>query len=408
MSGPARPAPAHQPVGPRHSPDAADPRSALWALMVGNFVIGTGVMVVPGTLNDISHSLQVSVPQAGLLITAGAILMGVGAPVLASLVAGWDRRRLLAATLLWYGLMLAACAVAPGYDSLLPLRVLAMLAPAVFTPQAAASIGVMVLPAQRGKAITFVFLGWSVASVAGMPLGAWVGETWGWRWAFGGVAVMAVACAAWIWQVMPNAVRPAALSRQAWASALQSGPLMRVVGVTLLSSFGQFTLFSYFAPFFKQTLQADAQTLSLLFLWFGAFGLAGNLVLTRVIDRLGASRAVLLTLGLMLLSQLLWPLGQGTLSMAAVLVPWALGCFAANSAQQARLVGLSPTLAPGTIALNTSAMYGGQAMGAALGGWMIAQGQMLQLHWVSLALLLAAVWLSVRADSRRPITTPSS
>ncbi len=408
MSGPTRPAPAHQSVGPRHSPDAADPRSALWALMVGNFVIGTGVMVVPGTLNDISHSLQVSVPQAGLLITAGAILMGVGAPVLASLVAGWDRRRLLAATLLWYGLMLAACAVAPGYDSLLPLRVLAMLAPAVFTPQAAASIGVMVLPAQRGKAITFVFLGWSVASVAGMPLGAWVGETWGWRWAFGGVAVMAVACAAWIWQVMPNAVRPAALSRQAWASALQSGPLMRVVGVTLLSSFGQFTLFSYFAPFFKQTLQADAQTLSLLFLWFGAFGLAGNLVLTRVIDRLGASRAVLLTLGLMLLSQLLWPLGQGTLSMAAVLVPWALGCFAANSAQQARLVGLSPTLAPGTIALNTSAMYGGQAMGAALGGWMIAQGQMLQLHWVSLALLLAAVWLSVRADSRRPITTPSS
>ncbi|MFY7906401.1 MAG: MFS transporter, partial [Burkholderiaceae bacterium] len=222
--------------------------------------------------------------------------------------------------------------------------------------------------------------------------------TWGWRWAFGGVAVMAVACAAWIWQVMPNAVRPAALSRQAWASALQSDPLMRVVGVTLLSSFGQFTLFSYFAPFFKQTLQADAQTLSLLFLWFGAFGLAGNLVLTRVIDRLGASRAVMLTLGLMLLSQLLWPLGQGTLSMAAVLVPWALGCFAANSAQQARLVGLSPTLAPGTIALNTSAMYGGQAMGAALGGWMIAHGQMLQLHWVSLALLLAAMWVSMRAD----------
>lgn len=398
MSGPARPAPANQEAGPRHRPDAPDPRSALWALMVGNFVIGTGVMVVPGTLNDISHSLQVSVPQAGFLITAGAILMGLGAPVLASLVAGWDRRRLLAATLLWYGLMLAACAVAPGYDSLLPLRVLAMLAPAVFTPQAAASIGVMVAPAQRGKAITFVFLGWSVASVAGMPLGAWVGETWGWRWAFGGVAVMAVACAAWIWQVMPNAVRPAALSRQAWASALQSGPLMRVVGVTLLSSFGQFTLFSYFAPFFKQTLQADAQTLSLLFLWFGAFGLAGNLVLTRMIDRLGASRAVMLTLGLMLLSQLLWPLGQGTLSMAAVLVPWALGCFAANSAQQARLVGLSPTLAPGTIALNTSAMYGGQAMGAALGGWMIAHGQMLQLHWVSLALLLAAMWVSMRAD----------
>lgn len=391
----------HPPAGhPQHhtKPSAAEPKGALWALMVGNFVIGTGVMVVPGTLNDISHSLHVSVPQAGFLITAGAILMGLGAPVLASVVAGWDRRRLLAITLLWYGTLLAACAFAPDYDALLPLRVLAMVSPAVFTPQAAASVGLMVAPARRGKAITFVFLGWSVASVAGMPLGAWIGGTWGWRWAFGGVAVLALLSAIWVWRVMPNGIRPAALSRKAWARALGSTPLMLVVGVTLLSSFGQFTLFAYFAPFFKQTLQVDANTLSLLFLWFGAFGLLGNVGLTRVIDRVGAPRAVMLTLGLMVLSQLLWPLGHSVWSMAGVLVPWALGCFAANSAQQARLVSLSPELAPGTIALNTSAMYGGQALGAALGGWMIAHGQMLQLHWVSLVWLLGAMGLSKWAE----------
>lgn len=391
----------HPPAGhPQHhtKPSATEPKGALWALMVGNFVIGTGVMVVPGTLNDISHSLHVSVPQAGFLITAGAILMGLGAPVLASVVAGWDRRRLLAITLLWYGTLLAACAFAPDYDALLPLRVLAMVSPAVFTPQAAASVGLMVTPARRGKAITFVFLGWSVASVAGMPLGAWIGGTWGWRWAFGGVAVLALLSAIWVWRVMPNGIRPAALSRKAWARALGSTPLMLVVGVTLLSSFGQFTLFAYFAPFFKQTLQVDAHTLSLLFLWFGAFGLLGNVGLTRVIDRVGAPRAVMLTLGLMVLSQLLWPLGHSVWSMAGVLVPWALGCFAANSAQQARLVSLSPELAPGTIALNTSAMYGGQALGAALGGWMIAHGQMLQLHWVSLVWLLGAMGLSKWAE----------
>lgn len=391
----------HPPAGhPQHhtKPSAAEPKGALWALMVGNFVIGTGVMVVPGTLNDISHSLHVSVPQAGFLITAGAILMGLGAPVLASVVAGWDRRRLLAITLLWYGTLLAACAFAPDYDALLPLRVLAMVSPAVFTPQAAASVGLMVTPARRGKAITFVFLGWSVASVAGMPLGAWIGGTWGWRWAFGGVAMLALLSAIWVWRVMPNGIRPAALSRKAWARALGSTPLMLVVGVTLLSSFGQFTLFAYFAPFFKQTLQVDANTLSLLFLWFGAFGLLGNVGLTRVIDRVGAPRAVMLTLGLMVLSQLLWPLGHSVWSMAGVLVPWALGCFAANSAQQARLVSLSPELAPGTIALNTSAMYGGQALGAALGGWMIAHGQMLQLHWVSLVWLLGAMGLSKWAE----------
>ncbi|HAX22049.1 MAG TPA: MFS transporter [Hydrogenophaga sp.] len=377
--------------------DKALPRS-LWALMMGNFVIGTGVMVVPGTLNDISTSLNVSIPQAGQLITAAAILMGLGAPAFATLVAGWDRRRLLTLSLVWYALLTGICALAPNYATLLPLRVLAVIAPAVFTPQAAASVGLLVSPAQRGRAITFVFLGWSVASVMGMPLSAWIGGTLGWRWAFGLVAAMSVVSAAWVWREMPNGIRPAALSRQAWGQTLGSAPLMLAVGVTLLSAFGQFTLFSYFAPYFFQTLGLGGGALSLMFLWFGAFGLAGNVGLSRWIDRIGAPRAVLLTLGAMVLTLLLWPLGQaGIWQQALVLVPWALGCFACNSAQQARLVHLSPALAPATVALNTSAMYGGQALGAALGGILIAQGHMLRLHQVGLVVLILAMALSVWA-----------
>lgn len=393
----------HPPAGhPQHhtKPSAAEPKGALWALMVGNFVIGTGVMVVPGTLNDISHSLHVSVPQAGFLITAGAILMGLGAPVLASVVAGWDRRRLLAITLLWYGTLLAACAFAPDYDALLPLRVLAMVSPAVFTPQAAASVGLMVAPARRGKAITFVFLGWSVASVAGMPLGAWIGGTWGWRWAFGGVAVLALLSAIWVWRVMPNGIRPAALSRKAWARALGSTPLMLVVGVTLLSSFGQFTLFAYFAPFYRQVLQADAAQISFLFFWFGGFGLLGNVLLSRHVDRVGAGRAVGWSLAGMALSMALWPLAGQLWLMPLVLLPWALTGFASNSAQQARLSLAAPALAPALMALNTSAIYLGQALGAGGGGALVAastaagQAPYERLHWIALAWMLAAMALS--------------
>lgn len=381
-----------------HPPrDAALPR-ALWALMMGNFVIGTGVMVVPGTLNDISQSLGVSIPQAGQLITAGAILMGLGAPTFATLVAGWDRRRLLTLSLVWYALLMGICALAPNYTALLPLRVLAVISPAIFTPQAAACVGLLVPASQRGRAITFVFLGWSVASVMGMPLSAWIGGTLGWRWAFGLVALMSVASAAWVWRDMPNGIRPAALSRQAWGQTLGSPALMLAVGVTLLSAFAQFTLFSYFAPYLVQTLGIGGGTLSLLFLWFGAFGLAGNVALSRWIDRIGASRGALLMMGGMALSLLLWPLGRaGLWQQALVLVPWAIGCFAANSAQQARLVHMSPALAPATVALNTSAMYAGQGMGAALGGVMIAQGQMLRLHEVGLVVMLAAMALSVWA-----------
>ena len=377
-------------------PTSASP--ALWALMMGNFVIGTGIMAVPGTLTDISDSLSVSIPQAGQLITAGAILMGLGAPVFATVVAGWDRRRLLALSLLWYGLLMGLCALAPSYGVLLVLRVLAVVSPAVFTPQAAASIGLMVPPAQRGRAITFVFMGWSVASVMGMPLSAWIGGAFGWRWAFALVALLAVLSAAWVWRVMPNGIRPAALSREAWGQTLGSAPLMLALGVTLLSGLGQFILFAYFAPYLQQTLSTSATTLSLMFLWFGAFGLLGTLGLTRWVDRVGAPRAVLSTLGLMALSLALWPLGRHALwAQALVMVPWALGCFAANSAQQARLVQLSPALAPATVSLNTSAIYAGQGLGAALGGLLIAQGQMLNLHHVGLALMLLAMGMSVWA-----------
>ena len=198
--------------------------------------------------------------------------------------------------------------------------------------------------------------------------------------------------------MLRHGIRPAALSRQAWGQTLGSAPLMLAVGVTLLSAFGQFTLFSYFAPYFFQTLGLGGGALSLMFLWFGAFGLAGNVGLSRWIDRIGAPRAVLLTLGAMVLTLLLWPLGQaGIWQQALVLVPWALGCFACNSAQQARLVHLSPALAPATVALNTSAMYGGQALGAALGGILIAQGHMLRLHQVGLVVLILAMALSVWA-----------
>lgn len=366
--------------------------------MTGNFVIGTGIMAVPGTLTDISRSLDVSIPQAGQLITAAAILMGLGAPLLASLVAGWDRRRLLTLTLLWYALLMGASALAPSYATLLPLRVLAVISPAVFTPQAAACIGLLVPESQRGRAIAFVFLGWSVASVLGMPLSAWIGGVLGWRWAFALVALLSVASAAWVWRAMPDGIRPAALTRAAWGQTLGSTPLLLALAVTLLSSFGQFTLFSYFAPYLQQTLSASAALLSLLFLWFGAFGLVGNIALTRWVDRLGAPRAVMIALLLMALSLAFWPAGRhGVIAQALVMVPWALGCFSCNSAQQARLVHLSPVLAPASVALNTSAIYAGQGLGAALGGALIAQGQMLQLHWVGLALMLLAMGMSALA-----------
>lgn len=369
----------------------------LWALLFGNFVIGTGVMAVPGTLNELSTSLQVPVATVGQLISVGALLICLGAPLFASLVAGWDRRRLLALSMLWYALLHMVCAAMPTFGSLFFVRVLAMISPAVFTPQAAACVGLLVAADQRGKAITMVFLGWSVASVLGMPIAAWIGGTLGWRCTFIAIGVLGLISTAWVWRAMPNGIKPPVLSWSDWQRVLSSKALMLCVAVTALYSAGQFVLFAYFAPYFKTTLALSPTQLSLLFAWFGLFGFIGNLWMSNSIDRIGAPKAVFLAISGMAVSFLLWPIGNTVMLAAVTMVPWALGCFSSNSAQQSRLVALGPILASASISLNTSAMYVGQAVGAASGGWMISHDRMNQLHWIGFVGLVLSLAVSVAA-----------
>jgi len=388
---------------------APTPARTRWALLAGNFAIGCGVMVAPGSLNDLVGSLQVSVALGGQLIAVSALVMALAAPLLAALVGGWDRRTLLVVALVWYAVGHALSALMPSYTALLLLRAATVLAAAVFTPQAAAAIAAMTTPAERGRAITFIFLGWSLASVVGMPVHAWIGETYGWRWAFALVAVLAGGAAWWVWRALPSGVRPPAMSLQSWREVLTHPALMAIVLVTALASAGQFTLFTYFAPYYSQVLGASAAGISLLFFWFGAFGLAGNLVLSRVVDRVGAARAVFWLLAGIALSLAAWPLAGSMAALALVIVPWALGCFASNSAQQARLGIAAPALAPALMALNTSAIYAGQAIGAAGGGALVAaqtaagaSGASIYdgLHVVALAWVLAALALSAWAQRR--------
>ncbi len=383
-------------------------RAARWSLLFGNFVIGCGVMVVGGTLNDLTHDLNISVTTGGQLLAIAALMMGFGAPLLAWLIGHIDRRTLLAWTMIWYAVGHLLCALAPSYPWLWPARALTVLSAAVFTPQAAATAGFMSTPAKRGQAITFVFMGWSIASVAGMPMTAWIGERMGWRMAMALIGLAAFASAWLVWKHLPMGIRPPAISLRSWRKVLKSPLLMAVVAVTACQSAGQFTVLGYTAPYYKQVFGASPEEISLMFGWFGALALTGNVLLNRSIDRVGAAPAVTLTLALMAVSLLMWPLAGSLPVLAAVLLPWAISGFATNSGQQARLGGLSPRLAPALMALNTSAIYLGHALGASGGGWVISHHGYEPLHWLGLAWMLVALALSFwaqrvqqRADARR-------
>jgi predicted MFS family arabinose efflux permease len=380
---------------------------ARWALMSGNFAIGCGVMVVAGSLNDMLRSLQISVALGGQLIAVSAALMCFGAPVLAALVGGWDRRRLLTLSLVWFAVGHAISALMPNYALLLPVRALCVVAAAVFTPQAAAAIGYVAPPEERGRAIIFIFLGWSVASVIGMPVHSFIGESYGWRWAFGLVAVLSAGAAWWVWAAMPDGIKPPAMRLAAWREVFTHPVLMAIILVTALSGAGQFSLFAYMAPYYRQVIGANAAETSFLFFWTGALGLLGNLLLSRYIDRVGAARIVAGSLGAVALSMLLWPLARQVIGIALVMIPWGLGGFAANSAQQARLGQAAPELATALMALNTSAIYLGQAVGAAGGGAVVAAHTALghtgnamfaSLPWIGLAWMLLSIALSVWAQ----------
>jgi predicted MFS family arabinose efflux permease len=370
-------------------------RAASRALLAGNFAIGCGVMVTAGSLNDLVASLHVSVAMGGQLISVAAVAMAVGAPLMAALFAGVDRRRLLTLALLWYAAGHALSALMPSYAALMPVRALAVLAAAVFTPQAAAAVNMMAAPEQRGRVMTFIFLGWSTSSVLGMPLHAWIGETFGWRWAFGLVTLLSLAAALAVWRTVPDGVRPPPLSLRNWGHVFSSPLLMGLVMITVISGAGQFTLFTYLAPYYRQVLGAGPEAVSFLFMWYGAFGLIGNLLLTRWIDRLGAARCVNIGLLSMAVSLLAWPLGGTMFSMCIVALPWALGVFSSNSAQQARLSGAAPAFAPALLALNTSAIYAGQAIGAATGGAILSTTGYGALNHTAFAYLLVALALSL-------------
>lgn len=375
-----------------------------WALLLGNFAIGCGVMVVPGALNDLARGLAVPVPLAGQLVTVAAWAMALAAPLLAALLSRHDRRALLTLSLAWYAAGHALSAAMPGLASLLPVRAATVIAASVFTPAAAAVVGALAAAERRGEAITFIFLGWSLASVLGMPIASYVAEVAGWRAAFALVAALSAVAALAAWRHTPAALRPPALTLRDLGGVLAQPGLMAIVAVTALSASGQFTLFGYLAPYYANVLGTRPAETSGLFLWFGVFGLIGSVAVTRWIDRLGAGAAATAGFAAMAVSLLAWPLAGSLATMALVLTPWALGCFSSNSAQQARLAAAAPALAGVLVSLNTSAMYLGQGIGAALGGMLLGlRGYAALAPAAALGLVLAtalSAWLAWHRRTR--------
>ena len=378
--------------------DRTAQRLALWSLLFGNFVIGTGVLLPAGLLNVLGADLQVPPTTAGLLLFAGGLVVGVGAPVLAGLTSRFDRRMLLAATAALYAVGHGLAALAPEFWSLLIIRTVTMVAAALFTPQAAATVGLLVPTQKRSEAIAFIFIGWSMASVVGIPLGSILGAEFGWRATFFAMAGLSAVAFAVVLLSLKSGLRVQPLQFSSWVAVFKNPILLCIMMVTLLSMSGQFTVVSYLAPILRGAFAATPQDIALMFAVFGVAGVLGNYLATMAIGRFGVDRAILVTLLFLFTGIGMFGVFFGNYFLACVsCFIWGLGTFSSNSMQQSRLVGIAPTLAAATVALNTSAVYLGQSVGAATGGFVIKNGISADVVWMALVFLGLAVVMSVAA-----------
>jgi predicted MFS family arabinose efflux permease len=376
-------------------------RFAPTALMLGNIVTGCSVMAPAGMLGELSSGLGVSISDAGLLVTFGAIMLCLGSPITASLTSRIERRTLLTATLAILALGNVASAFAPDYASLLAIRLVMLAVGALYTPQAAGTAALIVPVEKRGSTIAYIFLGWSLAAAIGLPLIALIASRYGWRAVYGGIG--AIGCISFLllaWR-LPRGLTGTPVDLKTWAAVGRNRLIMLLLLITTLQMSGQFVVFTFMGPLLTSLTQADADSIGLVFLIYGVCGFIGIAIATRIVDSWGAYKSSLLFTGLILAGISGWALSAGIYPLMACSVAiWGLGFASTNSMQQVRLVTAAPALASASVSLNTSVLYVGQAVGSAVGGVLYAGGWLHGSGFVAMGFVALAVLVVILTKPR--------
>src|SRR4051812_47995927 len=293
-------------------------RLAPTALMLGNFVTGCSVIGPAGMLGELAEGLGVSIRDAGLLITFGAVMLCIGSPLTAWLTSRIERRTLLISTLAVFAITNAASAFAPNYASLLVLRLLMLAVGALYTPQAAGTAGLIVREEKRGSTIAYIFLGWSLAAAVGLPLVTFIASRYGWRAAYGGIGAMAtLSFVLLVWR-LPGGLVGAAVGLKTWTDLARNRLIVLLLLITTLQMSGQFVIFTFMAPLLRQLTGAGPDAIGLVFAAYGVFGVIGLVIASRIVDGWGGYRTSLLFTALLLAGVSVWAMGAGSLIAMAV------------------------------------------------------------------------------------------
>ena len=396
------------PAAPAARP-ARFPVAAMLALAAGGFAIGTGEFVIMGLLPEVAASLNVSIAQAGHAISAYALGVTIGAPVLAVLTARWERRFLLVAMMLTLALGNLASAAAASHGWLLGLRFFAGLPHGAYFGAASLVAAALAPPGRRASAVALVMTGLTTSTVLGVPLAARAGEWLGWRAAFVCVGLAALAAAAMIVRWVPRQAATAQGSPLSELAALRVPQVWLTLGIGAIGFGGMFAVFSYIKPILLHVAHMPAQWVAPTLSVVGLGMVAGNLAGARLADRwLMPSIAGILLWALASMAFFHWG-SQWPLS--AALAAFCVGTTGAlGVGTQIRLMDVAGRAQSLAAALNHSAFNIANALGAWLGGLAIDAGWgWRSTSWVGAALALGGLLifalsatLAWREGQRRP------
>ena len=379
-----------------------DNRSLLWLLGLGTFAIGIDAFVVAGVLDHIASDMHVTPALAGQLITIFAVSYAVLAPLSAWLLAGLNRKKVLLLALAIFVVGNVLSVLASSFEILALSRAVAALGAATYTPQALGAVSLLVEPERKGRALSIVYGGMTVATALGVPFGTLLGQTFGWRFTFAGIVAIGVLTFGGLALVLPDLAAPGVHRLRDRLSAIGNPAVLLTLSITFLAALSEHSVYSYISLILADVRWGENAVLPLALVFFGAGAVIGNAISGYATDRIG-SRAVLLvsiavqSLALLALSFVYWH----PLLSSAILLVWGIAGWTYLVPIQHRLLGQSKTYGPFTVSLNSSVLYLGIGGGGALGGAFIAAFGPYQLGFLAFALgilSLATAVFAYRAD----------
>lgn len=385
---------------------------AVYILGLSVFALGTSEFMLSGLLEPIAEDMDVSIPSAGLLISAFAIGMVVGAPLLAVATLRLPRKTTLVALITVFGAGQVAGALAPTYEVLFASRVISALACAGFWAVGAAVAIAMVPTTSRARALAVMIGGLSIANVLGVPAGAFLGEHLGWRSAFWAVGAASAVALVGVVALIPRIPLPERRPRlKGELSIYRDRQVWLSIAVTALAAGGVFCAFSYLAPLLTDVAGLPDGWVPTVLALFGLGALVGTTVGGRVADAhlfgvllSGTATSTVLLVALALLA---------SSPVAVIALSFLLGVSAfytapALNARMFNVAGAAPTLAGAT---TTAAFNLGNTGGPWLGGTVIDAGLgFASTAWAGAGMTLVAIVLvavSLRLHSRSRVVTGS-